>query len=123
MTQLEKQGITARLQEEMVAGILRRVKEKIPALVPGVIRDRLLAGLEKALRREIQEFMQASLAQAATTLEEKFPVGQMVENRIRALELLELERTLHRETVRLPVIGGVIGALLGVLFWLLDLVL
>ncbi|MDN5292696.1 MAG: hypothetical protein PWQ91_1124 [Eubacteriales bacterium] len=123
LTQLEKQGITGRLQEEMVAGILRRVKEKIPALVPGVIRDRLLAGLEKALRREIQEFMQASLAQAATTLEEKFPVGQMVENRIRALELLELERTLHRETVRLPVIGGVIGALLGVLFWLLDLVL
>lgn len=121
LAQLEKQGITGRLQEEMVAGILRRVKEKIPVLVPAIIRDRLLAGLEKTLRREIQEFLQVALAQAAATLEENFPVGRMVENRIRALELLELEQMIYRETLRLPLLGGAVGALLGIFFWGLNL--
>ena len=107
--------------------ILNVIDERIPSLVPSAIKQAILARVRDIITQEIEHFVDHSMGEMIEESVQKIDISNLVEERIKDLELEEVERlTLEiasRELKYIEYLGGVLGAVIGLLQGLLILVL
>ncbi|HCS74742.1 MAG TPA: DUF445 domain-containing protein [Clostridiales bacterium] len=107
--------------------ILGIIDNKIPSLVPLSIKQAILSKMRDVLTQEIENFVDHSMSEMIEQSVHKIDISNLVEERIKDLELEEVERlTLEitsRELKYIEYLGGVIGGVIGLLQGLLIQVL
>lgn len=107
--------------------ILAAIDERIPSFVPGAIKQAILTRIRDILNQEIQSFVDHSMGEMIEDAVQKIDISNLVEERIKALELEEVERlTLEvasRELKYIEYLGGVLGGVIGLVQGLLLLLL
>lgn len=107
--------------------ILAAIDERIPSFVPGAIKQAILTRIRDILTQEIQSFVDHSMGEMIEDAVQKIDISNLVEERIKALELEEVERlTLEvasRELKYIEYLGGVLGGVIGLVQGLLLLLL
>ncbi|MBI2874881.1 MAG: DUF445 family protein [Firmicutes bacterium] len=98
--------------------LLDRLAQRLN-FVPWPIRDRLLDALESPIRREIEERVAEGMVLASRTLEERFQVRKLVEERLLSFSLVELEQLVQevsgRELRQIVLLGAYLGATVGLI--------
>lgn len=104
------------LARKLVRERLARKVRDIP-LIGSFIDDKLLASLEKMAAEALRDETQPLLAKVASEVEQRIAVERIVEERIHALDLDQLERLIRdlasREFRAIEALGALIGGLIG----------
>lgn len=107
--------------------ILNVIDEKIPSLVPSVIKQAILSRVRDVITQEIERFVDHSMGELIESSVQKIDISNLVEERIKSLELEEVERlTLeiaNRELKYIEYLGGILGGVIGLLQGMLLLAL
>jgi uncharacterized membrane protein YheB (UPF0754 family) len=91
--------------------------------IGGFLNDGMVEQFTEMAKSEVDIHSVPFMEKVASDVEEKIHVKQLVEDRINALDLDELERLVHRiaskEFRRIELLGGVLGFLIGLVQLLL----
>jgi uncharacterized membrane protein YheB (UPF0754 family) len=91
--------------------------------IGGFLNDGMVEQFTEMAKAEVDTHSVAFIEKVASEVEEKVHVKQLVEDRINALDLDELERLVHRiaskEFRRIELLGGVLGFFIGLVQLLL----
>ena len=106
----------------------RALVERLRAMpiIGGFLNDSLVEQFTNMAKAEVDDHAGPFIDQVASEVEQEVHVKQLVEERINALDLDELERLVHkiasREFRRIELLGGLLGFLIGLvqlfLLWL-----
>lgn len=109
------------------AKILEVVEERIPSIIPRPIKQAILTRIRDILTQEIGSFVDNSMGDMIKQSIQKIDISNMVEERIKSLELEEVERlTLElasRELKYIEYLGGILGGVIGLVQALLLMLL
>lgn len=109
------------------AKILAVVEERIPSLIPRAIKQAILTRVRDILTQEIGSFVDNSMGDMIEQSVQKINISNMVEERIKGLELEEVERlTLEiasRELKYIEYLGAILGGVIGLVQALLLMLL
>ena len=109
------------------ARILAVIEERIPSFIPRGIKQAILSRVRDIVTQEIGNFVDNSMGDLIEQSVQKINISNMVEERIKDLELEEVEQlTLEiasKELKYIEYLGGVLGAVIGLIQGLLLLLL
>lgn len=105
---------------DKIGGILKeRLSELLPRIVPDRIGKKIGEVLEKILRQEAANIIRQSMDAGSKYLNEEVNIQQMVEDKINAFDLDELEKMIRgvtsNELTFIEILGGVLGFIIGLL--------
>lgn len=105
---------------DKIGGILKeRLSELLPRIVPDRIGKKIGEVLEKILRQEAGNIIRQSMDAGSKYLNEEVNIQQMVEDKINAFDLDELEKMIRgvtsNELTFIEILGGVLGFIIGLL--------
>ena len=105
---------------DKIGGILKeRLSELLPRIVPDRIGKKIGEVLEKILRQEAANIIRQSMDAGSKYLNEEVNIQQMVEDKINAFDLDELEEMIRgvtsNELTFIEILGGVLGFIIGLL--------
>ncbi|MEN6349861.1 MAG: DUF445 family protein [Syntrophomonas sp.] len=108
------QKITARLSK-----IVRdRLASMMPSIVPGKITQLISDNVDKILRQEAPQLIKQIIASSRDHLNNEIKISKMVEDKVNAFDLDELEAIIKgvssRELTFIEVSGGVLGFIIGI---------
>ncbi len=114
---------TPEMQEKMVniisESVRTRMQEATPKFVPGNLVRTLSDVLESVLRREARTLMEQVIESGRSELEREVKVRDIVEDKILAFELAQMENLVKevasRELKHIEILGGVLGFILGLI--------
>jgi uncharacterized membrane protein YheB (UPF0754 family) len=126
-----EQLVTEDNKTEVLEGIRKRVLKtldlKIPSLIPSSIKQKLLEYLGEQIDVEAAGILDRTIDDLTTKAIEKVKVGQMVADKIDEFELEKIEEMIlqlsSRELKHIEILGGVLGAVIGLLQGLLVMVI
>ena len=109
-------------QEELVKMVGGHVNERLyrslPRILPESLKTMLSQYVKDMVAQELPPLFDKLMDQIKTKLETNFRVGPLIEERIMAFDLDELEQLIlsvsHRELHHLEVLGGVLGFVIGI---------
>ncbi len=103
--------------------IVKIVSEKMPAMVPGMFKGMIVNYIGEVIAEEGESILTELTEKVIHHATEKINISQMVEDKINAFPLEELERlTLEiakKELKHIEYLGGLIGFFIGTIQWLL----
>lgn len=107
--------------------ILSVIEERIPSLIPGGIKQAILSRLSDIINKEIENFADNSLGEMIENSIKKINISNMVEERINSFELEQIEKMIleisGRELKYIEILGGVLGAVIGIIQGLVLMVI
>lgn len=126
-----EQLVTEENKTEVLDGIRKRVLKtldlKIPSLIPSSIKQKLLEYLGEQIDVEAAGILDRTIDDLTNKAIEKVKVGQMVADKIDEFELEKIEEMIlqlsSRELKHIEILGGVLGAVIGLLQGLLVMVI
>jgi uncharacterized membrane protein YheB (UPF0754 family) len=97
--------------------IIDKVSDRIPGFIPLGLQAVLLKYIEDILDKEAESLFKSFMERFSEYMIKDVKVGKTVEDRINALDVLELERLVmsvsQRELKHIEILGGIIGFLIG----------
>lgn len=103
--------------------IVKIVSEKMPAMVPGMFKGMIVNYIGEVIAEEGESILTELTEKVIHHATEKINISQMVEDKINAFPLEELERlTLEiakKELKHIEYLGGLIGFFIGTIQWFL----
>ncbi|HHU49739.1 MAG: DUF445 domain-containing protein [Caldicoprobacterales bacterium] len=109
------------------ARILAVIEERIPSFIPRGIKQAILSRVRDTVTQEIGNFVDNSMGDLIEQSVQKINISNMVEQRIKNLELEEVElltlEIASKELKYIEYLGGVLGAVIGLIQGLLLLLL
>jgi uncharacterized membrane protein YheB (UPF0754 family) len=126
-----EQLVTDENKTEVLEGIRKRVLKtldlKIPSLIPSSIKQKLLEYIGEQIDVEAAGILDRTIDDLTNKAIEKVKVGQMVADKIDEFELEKIEEMIlqlsSRELKHIEILGGVLGAIIGLLQGLLVMVI
>jgi len=107
--------------------VMTAIEDRIPSIIPNSIKQVILSKIRDILTQEVENFVDNSMGDMIEQSLRKVNIRSMVEERINALELEEVERLIleiaSRELKYIELLGGVLGAVIGLIQSLLILVI
>lgn len=105
---------------DKISSILKdRLSELLPRVVPVKVSKLIGDMLEKVLRQEAANIIRQGMETGSEYLNHEVNIQQMVEDKINAFDLDELERMIRgitsRELTFIELLGGVLGFIIGLL--------
>ena len=121
---------TPRVKEQIISGLVVLLQERLqnawPKMLSGIINF-MKENIEKVIRQEVEAMLNRAVSQGKEHLEKQKPISKMVEKKILAFQLDELEAFVKtassRELRFIEIIGGILGFIIGLvqvgflLFW------
>lgn len=115
--------VTSQNKTEVIHSIKRRVLMavdlKIPSLIPSAIKLKLLEYIGEQIDVEAEDILERTIDDLTTKAVEKVKIGQMVAEKIDEFELEKIEEMIlklsSRELKYIEILGGVLGAVIGLL--------
>lgn len=99
--------------------ISRNIYEKMPSLVPQIIKNAVLQYIEEQIDREAPNIMAGLINEIYEKTSNEIKIGEMIEEKINAFDLIKIEeitlKIAQRELKHIEVLGGVLGAIIGLL--------
>lgn len=109
--------VRERIAGEVAATVARRVAEALPSFLPRGLSDMAARLLAEGARREVERFFAIDLPGLLTGMRRELDLAAAVRERLEAVSFDELEalilRLSHRELRHIEVMGGLIGAAVG----------
>ncbi len=97
----------------------RRIDQKLPRFIPDNLRATLKDYITSFLSTEISSIFDEALSKLEEYLSEKISIQELVENKLKLLNMDELEalvvKVAARELKHIEIIGGVLGFLIGLI--------
>lgn len=123
MSELMERLDVAGMKAQVVAAVAQHVERKLDSgvsrLLPPNLRAMLASYLRDVVAREAEEVMDGLMAEFSRRAGEQINVEQLVSEKVRQLDLVELESLAHRlagrELRAVVVLGGVFGFVIGLL--------
>lgn len=105
---------------DKIGGIIKnRLNEFLPRIVPDRISKKIGDMLEKVLRQEAPNIIRQGMEAGGQYLSQEVNIQQMVEDKINAFDLDELEKMIRGVTSNelrfIEILGGVLGFIIGLL--------
>ncbi|MGI6469214.1 MAG: DUF445 family protein [Syntrophomonadaceae bacterium] len=108
-----------RIVTEIVQVLKQRLSKTILRITPNKLYGLIEDSLEKVVRQEADHIIRQAIKSSRETVTSRTSVKQLVEDRINAFELNELEvmirQVSHTELRFIEILGGVLGFLLGLI--------
>ena len=108
-----------RIVTEIVQVLKQRLSKTILRITPNKLYGLIEDSLEKVVRQEADHIIRQAIKSSRETVTSRTSVKQLVEDRINAFELNELEvmirQVSHSELRFIEILGGVLGFLLGLI--------
>lgn len=115
---LENGNYQAELVEMVGGHVNERLSYSLPRVLPESLKTMLCQYVKDMVARELPPLFDKLMDQVKTKLETDLRVGPLIEERIMAFDLDELEQLIlsvsHRELHHLEVLGGVLGFVIGI---------
>lgn len=103
--------------------IVKIVSEKMPAMVPGMFKGMIVNYIGEVIAEEGESILTELTEKVIHHATEKINISQMVEDKINAFPLEELERLTieiaKKELKHIEYLGGLIGFFIGTIQWFL----
>lgn len=118
-----EQLVTTENKSELIHSIKRRVLAavdlKIPSLIPSSIKHKLLDYVGEQIDAEAEEIIDKTIDDLKSKAIEKIKIGQMVADKINEFELEQVEEMIlklsNTELKHIEILGGVLGAVIGLI--------
>lgn len=93
------------------------IDKKIPLLVPFIIKNSIVQYIEEQIDREAPILMEDLIFDLYEKASKEIEIGKMIEDKINQIDLIKLEEITvsiaKRELKHIEVLGGILGALIG----------
>lgn len=113
VTEENKQEVIAIIKEKL----LKVIDYKIPSIIPYSIKSKIIEYFEDQINKDAMSILNSSIDGIISGSIHKIKIGEMVEAKIDELELEKMERLIlsltSRELKYIELLGGVLGALIG----------
>ncbi len=98
--------------------IMAVIEDKIPSIVPGGIKQAIMGKMRDIITREITDFVDNSMGEMIESSIQKIDISNMIEERISKFDMAEIERLVleisGRELNHIELLGGILGAVIGI---------
>ncbi|RBP39546.1 DUF445 domain-containing protein [Garciella nitratireducens] len=95
------------------------VNYKIPSFLPKSIKDVILSYINDIIEEELEPTIDQIIQKVADKAIKSVKIGEMVEQKINELDLLELEKIVieisNRELKQIEILGGILGFFIGII--------
>ena len=123
MHDIIEQLVTEENKTEVIEAIKRRVltavELKLPSLIPGSIKQKMLEYVGEQIDSEAGAILNHTIDDLTKKATDKIRIGDMVAEKINEFELEKIEEMIlelsARELKHIEVLGGVLGAVIGLL--------
>jgi uncharacterized membrane protein YheB (UPF0754 family) len=116
--QLDNGGYRHELVQMVGNHVDQRLHQSLPRLLPETLKNTLGQYVKEIVSLELPPLFDKLMGQVKTKLETDFRVGPLIEERIMAFDLDQLEELVisvsHRELRHLEFLGGVLGFAIGI---------
>ena len=107
----------SRLSSELSHMVRRKLYALLPRIIPGKVSALIVDNLDRILQQETPAIFKQLLATGRDYLNEEVQIKQIVENRVMALDLDELEMMIRgvsgTEIRFIELLGGILGFIIG----------
>ena len=107
----------SRLSSELSHMVRRKLYALLPRIIPGKVSALIVDNLDRILQQESPAIFKQLLATGRDYLNEEVQIKQIVENRVMALDLDELEMMIRgvsgTEIRFIELLGGILGFIIG----------
>lgn len=118
-----EQFVTEENKSELIHSIKRRVLTavdlKIPSLIPTSIKLKLLDYIGEQIDEGAEDIIERTIDDLKNKANEKIKIGQLVADKINEFELDKIEEMIlklaKRELKHIEILGGVLGAVIGLM--------
>ncbi len=116
----------SRLSSELSRIVREKLYHLLPRIIPSKVNTLIVDNLDRVLQQEAPEIIKQMLNTGKDHLKDEVQISKLVEDRVVALDLEELERLVRgvsgNEIKFIEILGGILGFIIG-LFQLLILYL
>ncbi|MGI6574655.1 MAG: DUF445 domain-containing protein [bacterium] len=127
LAHLNKPELRGGMLKNIAAVVAERVENRVPFFLPGNIRGILFGSLQGFVQREAEAAFNQVLAGVEEQLEAQLSISQLVEAKLLAIDLNELENMVINvagsELKHIEVLGGILGFMIGLLQAVIILIL
>lgn len=118
-----EQFVTTENKSELIHSIKRRVLTavdlKIPSIIPTSIKLKLLDYIGEQIDAGAEDIIERTIDDLKNKANEKIKIGQLVADKINEFELVKIEEMIlklaKRELKHIEILGGVLGAVIGLM--------
>lgn len=107
--------------------VLKLVEEKMPSMVPSMFRGMIVKYVGELIDEQGEQIINELSEKVIHHASENVNISEMVENKINAFPMEELERLVldiaKKELKHIEVLGGIIGLVIGIIQWGLVMLL
>jgi len=113
--------ITEENKQEIICVIkgklLKVIDYKIPSIIPFAIKSKIIDYFDEQINKDAMSILDSSIDGILNKTVHKVKIGEMVEEKINELELLNMEKLIldlaSRELKYIELLGGVLGGIIG----------
>lgn len=113
VTEENKKEVISIIKEKL----LRVIDYKIPAIIPYSIKNKIIEYFEDQINKDAMSILDSSIDGIIGNTVYKIKIGEMVEEKIEELELLNMEKIIlnlvSKELKYIELIGGLLGGIIG----------
>lgn len=121
MDELIERSDKSEIIQMMQTYVSKIVEEKMPSMVPSMFRGMIVKYVHDLIAEEGENIINELSEKVIHHASENIRISQMIENKINAFPMEELERMVlqiaKKELKHIEVLGGIIGMVIGVLQW------
>lgn len=121
MDELIESSDKSEIIQMMQSYVTKIVEEKMPSMVPSMFRGMIVKYVHDLVQDEGENIINELSEKVIHHASEKIKISQMIETKINAFPMEELERMVlqiaKKELKHIEVLGGIIGMVIGVLQW------
>ena len=101
------------------AKLLKVIDYKIPSIIPFSIKSKIIDYFEDQINKDAMSILDSSIDGIIGQTVHKIKIGEMVEEKINELELLNMEKLIlgltSKELKYIELLGGILGGLIGLI--------
>lgn len=113
ITEENKQEVICIIKEKL----LKVIDYKIPSIIPFSIKSKIIGYFDEQINKDAMSILDSSIDGILNNTVHKVKIGEMVEEKIDELELLNMERLIlgltSRELKYIELLGGLLGGIIG----------
>jgi len=119
------EGSSDRIVQLVKRKISQNIYERLPSLVPHIIKNAVIQYLEEQIDREAPQMIEDLIHNIYEKASREVKIGKIIEERINSFDLIKIEeitlRIAKNELKHIEILGGVLGAIIGLFQGLLLL--
>ena len=119
------EGSSDRIIELVKRKISQNIYEKLPSLVPHIIKNAVIQYVEEQIDKEAPQMIEDLIKNIYDKASKEVKIGKIIEEKINSFDLIKIEeitlKIAQKELKHIEILGGVLGAIIGLLQGLLLL--